>query len=270
MSVQTTGANFSIRDEIREYWSERAATFDTQVGHEIFSDAERRAWHALLRRHLGDGRSRRALDLASGTGVISHLLHDLGFEVTGLDWAGPMLDRARAKARSRGADIRFLMGDAERTMEPAGSYDVVVTRHLVWTLVDPLAAFRDWHAVLKPGGTVLIVDGDFASPTFVGRLATAVAAAATQLGLRKPTAPDPQRERHLRILDQVHFRTGARADDVADLLRTAGFGSVTVDRNLRAIHREQARHLPWLKALERTVQHRYAVIATKDAAGQSH
>lgn len=264
MDMPAEGANYSIRDEIRDYWSERAATFDDQVGHEIFSERERSAWHALLRRHLGAGDGRRALDLASGTGVISHLLDDLGFDVTGLDWAEPMIERARAKARTRGANIRFLMGDAERTMEPAGSYDVIVTRHLVWTLVDPLAAFRDWHAVLKPGGRVLIVDGDFASPTLVGRLAAAIAAAATRVGLRKPTSPDPQRERHRRILDRVHFRRGARADQVADLLRQAGFGTVTIDYDLRAIHREQARHMPWLKALERSVQHRYAVVASKD------
>jgi hypothetical protein len=34
--------NYSIRDEIREFWSERAATFDQSVGHEVFSEAERR------------------------------------------------------------------------------------------------------------------------------------------------------------------------------------------------------------------------------------
>ncbi len=263
MDGHLSGSNHSIRDEIREYWSERAATFDTQVGHEIFSDAERRAWQALIRRHLGDGGSRRALDLASGTGVVSHLLHDLGFAVTGLDWADPMIERARAKAGTRGAQIRFLMGDAERTMEPAESYDVVVTRHLVWTLVDPLTAFRDWHAVLKPGGRVLIVDGDFVSSTLVARVTSALAHAARRLGLHGPIAPDPLKERHRRILDQVHFRNGARAEAVAALLRAAGFVDVTVDRNLRAIHREQARHMPWLKALDRAIQHRYAVVATK-------
>lgn len=50
------GANYSIRDEIREFWSERAATFDQSVGHEIFSEAERAGWHKLIRKHLGEGR----------------------------------------------------------------------------------------------------------------------------------------------------------------------------------------------------------------------
>ncbi|TJV22315.1 MAG: SAM-dependent methyltransferase, partial [Mesorhizobium sp.] len=44
----TAHANYSLRDEIRDYWSDRAETFDLQVGHEIFSEQERAAWHALL------------------------------------------------------------------------------------------------------------------------------------------------------------------------------------------------------------------------------
>ena len=150
-------SNYTLRDEIRDYWSARAATFDQQVGHEIFSEAERQAWQDLFLRHLGPGEGRSALDLASGTGVISHLLDGLGFKVTGLDWSDAMLTRARAKAQARGARIRFVMGDAERTLEKPESYDVIVTRHLVWTLVDPAAAFREWHSLLKPGGKVLAV-----------------------------------------------------------------------------------------------------------------
>lgn len=36
-----------------------------------------------------------------------------------------------------------------------------MTRHLVWTLPDAPTAFRAWLLVLKPGGRVLIVDGDW-------------------------------------------------------------------------------------------------------------
>jgi ubiquinone/menaquinone biosynthesis C-methylase UbiE len=254
--------NYTLKDEIREYWSARAETFDQQVGHEIFSDGEREAWRDLLTRHLGPAGGRSALDLAAGTGVVSHLLHGLGFAVTGLDWSEAMLDRARAKAAARGARIRFVLGDAERTLETPESYDVVVTRHLVWTLVDPPAAFREWHRLLRPGGTLLIVDGDFVSPTLVRRLVGLVGRLA---GRALPAhAPDALRDTHQRILERVHFSAGARAADVAALLREAGFADIAVDRQLGRIHREQARHLPWLRALDRATQHRYAVVARKD------
>ncbi len=36
MSDVATRANYDLRDEIKAYWSERAATFDLSPGHEIF------------------------------------------------------------------------------------------------------------------------------------------------------------------------------------------------------------------------------------------
>ena len=67
--AMTAHANYSLRDEIRDYWSDRAETFDQQVGHEIFSERERAAWHALIGKHLGRGEGRMLVDLACGTGV---------------------------------------------------------------------------------------------------------------------------------------------------------------------------------------------------------
>ncbi|TRL31067.1 class I SAM-dependent methyltransferase [Rhizobium straminoryzae] len=260
-------ANYNLKDEIKAYWSARAETFDEQPGHEIFSDAERAAWHALIRRHLGTGDGRKALDLASGTGVVSHLLDDLGFSVTGLDWAEPMLERAKAKAKARGRSIRFLMGDAESTMEPDESYDVITNRHLVWTLVNPAAAFREWHRVLKPGGRLLIVDGDFVNPGVIARLAGRLATLLGRFGISdKRPAHGPGSalaDTHRSILSRVYFSEGARADAVAALLRDAGFSQVRVDTNMRAIHRAQRKNFSLLKGLERATQHRYAICAVK-------
>ncbi len=267
MQAVSSLSNHDLRDEIKAYWSLRAETFDTQPGHEIFSEEERTAWHALFRKHLGEGKSRAALDLACGTAVISHLLDDLGFKVTGLDWAEPMLERARAKAATRGRNIRFLMGDAERTMEADGSYDVITNRHLVWTLVDPLACFREWHRVLKPGGKLLIVDGDFVNASRLTRLLKAATRFASRIGLARDAmhgAPNADMaETHNRILSRVHFSGGAHADAVADLLKEAGFSKVTIDQDMRAIHKAQRKNFSFFKGLERGTQHRYAICAEK-------
>ena len=256
-------SNYSLRDEIKEYWSMRAATFDEQPGHEIFSETERAAWHALFERHIGKGNGRRALDLASGTAVISHLMHDLEFAVTGLDWSETMLEKARAKSKQRGSNIQFLLGDAENTLEPDNSYDVIVTRHLVWTLVDPAAAFVEWFRVLKPGGKLLVVDGDFVSSTWASKLNKAMADVMQSLGLRKAVEVAPQMKTHRDILARVHFSGGARSDEVSEMLRQAGFDPITVDFDLKQIHSAQKKHISFAKGLERGAQHRYAICAQK-------
>lgn len=268
MNIPAAISNLNLRDEIKAYWCQRAETFDTQPGHEIFSEEERAAWHALFRRHLGEGAGRAALDLACGTAVISHLLDDLGFRVTGMDWAEPMLERARAKAATRGRQIRLYMGDAENTMEPDESYDVITNRHLVWTLVDPLAAFREWHRLLKPGGRLLVVDGDFVNLGAVAKVVRRLSALLARLGLGRagPVSGPTKGEMastHQSILSRVYFSKGARAEAVVALLQEAGFSRVTLDTDMRAIHRTQRKNFSFLKGLERATQHRYAICAEK-------
>lgn len=260
--MEGRSTNFSIRDEIREFWSERAETFDDSVGHEIFSEAERRGWHRLIRRHLGDGEGRAALDLASGTGVISHLMHDLDFRVTGIDWSETMLARAREKARVRNAAIRFVAGDAENTMEPRGSYDALVCRHLVWTLVDPAAACAEWFGLLRSGGKLLIIDGNMGKPTWVAHLRTAL----TRITGRSFDPPHMSAEllrRHAAIRSRVYFRDAMPAAAIVALLEEAAFVDVVVDRRLTDIHLAQARKMPLLRALERLAQDRFAICATR-------
>ncbi len=267
MNDVVTLPNFDLRDEIRAYWSARAATFDQQPGHEIFSMNERVAWHNLIRKHLGEGDGRLALDLASGTGVVSHLLDDLGFRVTGMDWSEAMLERARSKAKSRGRNIRFLLGDAENTLEADETYEVITNRHLVWTLVDPEAAFMEWHRLLKPGGKLLVVDGDFVKMSMISRLVKRFLRLATALKISPRTASETlsgdMAETHAHILSRVYFSGGARSEAVADLLRKAGFSNVIVDGDMRAIRRAQRKNFNFFKRLERATQHRYAICATK-------
>lgn len=257
LDISSTRSNRDLRDEISDYWSDRAATFDMDPGHKIADGAERAAWKGLFRRHLGEAGGRRLLDLASGTGEIAMLCHELGYRVTGLDWAEPMLLRARAKAAAAGASITFLQADAERTMLPSASQDVIVTRHLVWTLVDPVASFAEWFRILAPGGQLLIVDGDFVSKGRVHRLL------ARLLGLTHRPVEGGMPDRHADILSRVHFSSGARATEVAQLLEQAGFREVTVDTRLGAIHKAQAAGLGWKRALLRQSEHRYVISASK-------
>ncbi|WP_420963892.1 class I SAM-dependent methyltransferase [Brucella sp. IR073] len=266
MDRSVHGSNFSLREEIKAYWSERAATFDLSPGHAIFCEDERAAWHQLILKHLGEGKGRSVLDVASGTGVVSMLLDDLGFKVTGMDWAEPMLDRARAKVKQARRDITFRLGDAENTLERDNHYDVVTNRHLVWTLVNPEAAFTEWLRVLKPGGSLLIVDGDFVNQTRLERVIQKLARLPQRLGFAQPEHAQLSREQletHRNILSQVYFSGGARAEAVAALLRKVGFQNVTIDTDLRRIHRAQRKHLGFWKGLARDVQHRYAIKAVK-------
>lgn len=162
-------ANRDLTEDIRDYCSRRSATFDLAFGHRIPPGAEADAWAQPMRDHLPPGPA-RVLELACGTGEVTRLVHDLGHDVTALDFAEPMLAVARAKHAGK-PRLRFIMADAGNTMEPDASYDAILCRDLVWTLTDPEAAFADWFRVLRPSGRLLIYDGDWAKHSPSGRLA---------------------------------------------------------------------------------------------------
>lgn len=84
-----------------------------------------------------------------------------GHRVTGIDFAPSMLAEARRKAAEAGFDIRYEQGDAEKLPFAAGSFDMTITRHVLWTLPHPEAAIDDWIRVLRPGGRLVVIDSQF-------------------------------------------------------------------------------------------------------------
>lgn len=148
----TGPSNYGLKEDIRDYWSRRSETFDLAFGHRIPKGPEFAAWQSAIRSHLG-AQPLRVLELACGTGEVTHVLLSLGHQVAALDFSEAMLETARRKHAARGNQVRFVLGDAENSREPDDVYDAVVCRHLVWTLTEPAAALADWLRVLKTGAS---------------------------------------------------------------------------------------------------------------------
>lgn len=145
--------------DAREIWDAEAATFDDEPDHGLHDPSVRAAWRTLLLGVLPPAPARIA-DLGCGTGTLSLLLAEEGYVVDGVDLSPEMVDRARAKAPA----LSFAVGDAAAPSLPPASlpeaaYDVVLCRHVLWALPDPVAAVRDWVSLLAPGGRLVMVEG---------------------------------------------------------------------------------------------------------------
>ena len=145
------------RDETRALWDGEAATFDEAPDHGLADPATRAAWRDLLLEHLPPAPATVA-DLGCGTGTLSVLLAQEGYDVRGVDLSPAMVERARAKADDV-PGATFAVGDASAPDLPAGFFDAVLSRHVLWALPDPAAGLRRWCDLLAPGGRLLLVEG---------------------------------------------------------------------------------------------------------------
>ena len=148
-----------VKQNVAAHWGKRAANFDSDFGHSIRTPEERAAWDRMFALVLGGREGLQALDIGCGTGFLSLELAARGHHVTGIDFAPEMLALAKAKAASAGAAVRFEHADAENLPFDAASFDLVITRHVLWTLPHPEAAVSEWIRVLRPGGRLAVIDG---------------------------------------------------------------------------------------------------------------
>jgi SAM-dependent methyltransferase len=143
-----------VADLLRRYWDTDSATYDEWPEHEARSAAERAAWTAVIERAL-PGRDARVLDVGAGTGFLSLTAARLGCRVTALDISPRMLERLDAKARSEGLEVELVCAAADEP--PAGPFDLVMERLLLWTVDDRVRALRAWREV-APTGRLLAIE----------------------------------------------------------------------------------------------------------------
>ncbi|GAA1478096.1 class I SAM-dependent methyltransferase [Nocardioides aestuarii] len=143
--------------DTRDLWDREAQTFDEAADHGLADPDCREAWRALLLEHLPPAPARVA-DLGCGTGTLSLLLSGEGYAVDGLDLSPEMVRRAQDKA---GHVATFVEGDASRPPLEAGAYDVVLSRHVLWAMPSPAEALGRWIDLLRPGGRLLLVEGNW-------------------------------------------------------------------------------------------------------------
>ncbi|MCF3129982.1 class I SAM-dependent methyltransferase [Streptomyces olivochromogenes] len=161
-------------------WDAEAVAFDDEPDHGLRDPEVRAAWAARLEEWLPT-RPADVLDLGCGTGSLSLLAAERGHRVTGVDLSPAMVERARAKLAGR--DAAFLVGDA--TAPPVGEqrYDVVLVRHVLWTLPDPARVLRHWRGLLRPGGRLVLVEGVWGTVSPVGIPADRLVALLEPLGV---------------------------------------------------------------------------------------
>jgi ubiquinone/menaquinone biosynthesis C-methylase UbiE len=104
----------------------------------------------------------RILDIGCGTGKFGSrvLARFPNAQVVGLDLSHGML--AHGQLRSEASDGRLLLvqGDSQRLPFADDSFDVITCTHSFHHYPSQAKVLAEMHRVLRPGGRLLIIDGD--------------------------------------------------------------------------------------------------------------
>jgi ubiquinone/menaquinone biosynthesis C-methylase UbiE len=124
---------------------------------------------------------------------------EMGFACTGVDFSPGMLAVAEKHVQEKDLKIEFLQGEFERLPFPDNTFDLVMNRSVIWTLLQPEAAVKEWLRVISPGGAIICFHSE---------------------GKMKASHYPPDIEERLPL-------KGAPADKISRILESAGFVQVS-------------------------------------------
>jgi 2-polyprenyl-3-methyl-5-hydroxy-6-metoxy-1,4-benzoquinol methylase len=118
---------------------------------EVFAYIERSA-------PVGGTERPTVLDVSCGVGTVAARLSARGYDVTGVDAVGHLVDVARRRHGDRTASLRFQNVDVGLApVAGAGTYDVVVSMHTLYWHPRPEAVISACRRMLKPNGHAVIL-----------------------------------------------------------------------------------------------------------------
>jgi ubiquinone/menaquinone biosynthesis C-methylase UbiE len=138
-----------VSDAVRKRFGETAELVAEQQDRRIAGTRER------LGRLLRLTGEERVLDVGTGAGEFAIGFAPLVREVVGVDIVPEVLAEGRKRAPS---NVEFLEADATELPFERGSFDLVCTARALHHLQRPELVLAELNRVLRPGGTMLVVD----------------------------------------------------------------------------------------------------------------
>lgn len=146
-------------ETIGDYWSMRSEGFsEYMLAH--LPETEQDLHFRRIYEYIGD-RKLKVLDIGCGPGMFSIALGKRGQDVTAIDYSDGMIAKAKQNCAEAGVPANIMKMDAQHLEFEDGTFDLIVSRKVVWNLEDPAGAYGEWLRVLKPEGKIMLFDANY-------------------------------------------------------------------------------------------------------------
>ena len=155
----TKGGYMELKKRIRHGWDISARGYSDLI-QDDFYDERKYSWLDTILENSPQKDDMKILDTGCGPGFFSIILSEAGFDVTGIDLSSQMIIEAEKNAEAMETDAIFKVMDIQHPDFEDDTFDLIVSRNVVWSLSEPESAYKNWFRILKPGGRLLVFDGD--------------------------------------------------------------------------------------------------------------
>ena len=226
------------QEKINEYWSSDSDNYD-RIIHDELASFRVAGWQKLIEAQAERKPPLRVLDCGCGPGFFTIILAKAGHEVTGIDGADGMLEKARQNVTANGVRAEILKMDCHDPAFADNSFDLVVSRNVTHALRDHRRVYSEWLRVLKPGGILLIFDANWHLPLAMPELMLESMERERKCIERfgsdfsGNTVFDEERSKRSYSRERRHLLGDIRRPDWdCGLLSGVGFDSVTYERSI--------------------------------------
>lgn len=142
-----------------ELFAPLAPTYDRYA--RLLSFGQDPRWRRFLVSRVDVGHETTVLDVATGTAAVAiELVRRTGCRVVGLDQSRDMLESGRGRVAAAGLAnrIELVEGTAEQLPFDDAAFDGLTFTYLLRYVDDPAATMRELARVVRPGGTIAMLE----------------------------------------------------------------------------------------------------------------
>jgi ubiquinone/menaquinone biosynthesis C-methylase UbiE len=152
----------NLQPLITQHWNDRATSYQSNINKDFMAPKNYARWQELITSILGTQDNLTILDAGCGPGVLSHILANHGnHRIIAADISESMVRKARGNLADWSDRVDFLCQDITELSLPDEHFDLIISRYVLWTVPYPERALTEWHRLLKPGGKIAIIDGNW-------------------------------------------------------------------------------------------------------------
>ena len=144
-------------NSVDNYWDERAESYSKQ---NISQLDRKEKWKSVLNKYMPEGKNAKILDIGTGPGFLAILMAKEGYNVSAVDRSGQMIYHAVQNAQQENVNVDFKVVGDEMPFEE-DSFDMILSRDVVWMQKEPEKTLESWYKLLKKGGTMVYFDADW-------------------------------------------------------------------------------------------------------------